>query len=256
MEEFESPIYVGVTIITSKKPAIHYALLNSHLNLITSGFASIKDMLDTILAYPYAIITVNAPSGPNQGLMADPFFRQRIKPKPLKGRYQKLRYAEYQLSLSGISVPFTPADPEEATNWMKLGFDLYDLMLDEGILPYPADNASRLWMETSVEAAYQLSLGHKLYTRTTLEGQLQRQLHLLQLNLPVMDPMVLFEEVTRFRILTGSLNLSALHPLPLLDSIMAAYVAWLVDKRPNRIHAYGAEDEGLIYLPEISSSSA
>ena len=83
----------------------------------------------------------------------------------------------------------------------------------------------------------------------SLEGRLQRQLALHERRVAVYDPMRIFEEFTRFRLLSGILPLGDLHSPGELDALVAAYTAWLAAKQPGSVTLLGDPDEGQVILP-------
>jgi len=80
-------------------------------------------------------------------------------------------------------------------------------------------------------------------------GRLQRQAILYGEGLRIRDPMIFFEEITRYKLKQGILPLDQIYAANQLDSLLAAYTAWLVSEKPNEVISLGDEDEGKIYLP-------
>jgi len=67
------------------------------------------------------------------------------------------------------------------------------------------------------------------------------------LNIP--DPMSLFEEITRHRLLQGILPLDILYSAEELDALVAAYTAWLAGTKPEQVSLLGDPEEGYLVLP-------
>ena len=87
------------------------------------------------------------------------------------------------------------------------------------------------------------------FLKKTLEGRLQRQLLLHSLSIDVPDPMRLFEEITRYKVLQGQLPLEGLYSVEELEALIAAYIAWKAALEPDEITRLGDPKEGEIVLP-------
>ena len=103
----------------------------------------------------------------------------------------------------------------------------------------PAKNSPKQWLETDAQAAFRALIGRKPLPRRTLEGRLQRASLLYDLGLQITDPMDIFEEITRYRLVQGILPLDNLSGSSELDALVAAYVAWLAANRPGQVILQG-----------------
>jgi hypothetical protein len=92
-------------------------------------------------------------------------------------------------------------------------------------------------------------LGVKPFEKHTIEGRIQRQMILYDLDLRIPDPMHFFEEITRHRLMQGILPENILYSPGELDAVVAAYTAWLAANTPDRTLAFGDREEGQIILP-------
>lgn len=99
---------------------------------------------------------------------------------------------------------------------------------------------SKQWFETNAQDCFQRLSGHKLLPRRSLEGRLQRTAILYEQGLPVTDPMDMFEEITRFRLIQGHLPLDELPASRELDALVAAYLAWMVVNHPRQTQTQGS----------------
>jgi hypothetical protein len=63
------------------------------------------------------------------------------------------------------------------------------------------------------------------------------------------DPMRLFEEITRHRLLQGVLPVADLYQPSELDALAGAYTAWMAANHPEGILMLGHPEEGQIILP-------
>ena len=199
-----------------------------------------------------AIVVVNAPPKPNQGLAQSqqPFPETEIQVNPR--RLEDLRLAEVELRLKGYHVPRTFSDPDRCQGWMQRGFELHSHIQTLGYIPFPSENP-RTWLETQADACYQSLLGVVPFRGGTLEGRLQRQLVLHDQHLPVPDAMKFFEEITRYKLLRSILPAEDIHTSSELNALMAALVAWMAGNEPQRLTPFGDPGEGVIYLPCIET---
>jgi predicted RNase H-like nuclease len=174
--------------------------------------------------------------------------REHLSPPPRPGRWSNYRMVEYQLRQRGINCPRTPATEQDCPNWMRVGFALYSQLKGIGYLPYPQEGGLR-WLEIYPHACYCALLGRAPFAKSTLEGRIQRQLILYQQEIDVADPMLFFEEITRYRLLQGILPVDNLRTPEELDALVAAYTAWLTFKHPEQTMLLGDPEEGQIVLP-------
>jgi hypothetical protein len=95
------------------------------------------------------------------------------------------------------------------------------------------------WFETNAQDCYREWLGQNPLPRRTLEGRLQRALGLYEQALRIEDPMEIFEEITRYKLIKGVFRLENVYSSKELDALAAAYLAWMVVNRPERIVVKG-----------------
>jgi hypothetical protein len=112
--------------------------------------------------------------------------------------------------------------------------DLREKAVDAGYKAFLDTNHPRRWLETNAGDCFRLLSGHKLLPHRALEGRLQRSAILYEQGLPVTDPVDLFEEVTRYKLIQGILPLDKLPSSKELDALVAAYMGWLSLSRPGK----------------------
>ena len=95
------------------------------------------------------------------------------------------------------------------------------------------------WFETNAQDCYRGWLGQNPLPRRTLEGRLQRALVLYEQALRIEDPMEIFEEITRYKLIKGVFQLENVYSSKELDALAAAYLAWMIANRPERIVVQG-----------------
>lgn len=241
-------VYLGVDLTGIRKP-FTYAALDLDLHLLASGQGQSDEVLAFAAGQSESLVAIDAPSAPNRGLMAQPEFRSRLSPVPATGRWINLRLAEYRLHQQGVGITRTPSTAAECPGWMRLGFEIYQKLGEMGYQAYPNEGAARQWLEGHAEASFQVLLERVPFESSSVEGRLQRQLILQGLELPVTDPMIYFEEVTRHKLLHGILPLEKIHSPSELNALLLAYLAWLAVNRPQEVVCVGDPQEGQVYTP-------
>jgi predicted RNase H-like nuclease len=132
---------------------------------------------------------------------------------------------------------------------MRNGFTLYKRLADFGFKDYPAEDQECQMLEVYPHAVCTVLLKKIPFLKKTLEGRLQRQLLLHSLSVAVPDPMRIFEEITRYKIMQGSLPLDDLYTVEELEALIAAYTAWKAATAPDEITRLGDPKEGEIIVP-------
>jgi hypothetical protein len=245
---FTNTSFLGIDPTAGQRP-IAYAALDNDLNLLALGHGNLDDILAFLAGQQMAMVGVCAPKQLNQGLMANPEIRKNLSPAPHPGRWENFRLADYLIRQHNIIIPQTPKLEEDCPNWMRMGFILYRRMERIGYQSFPRENAVHQYMEVYPHACYTVLLGVTPFSKHSLEGRLQRQLALLEQGVRVADPMLFFEEITKYKLLKGILPLEGLCNPGELDALAAAYTAWFAATHPNRVSILGDADEGQVVLP-------
>ena len=243
---FTDSIFVGIDPTSARKP-FTYAALDRGLNLVALADGELEDVLSFLAGQKSASVAINAPSNVNSGLV-----RERMKQEMLtahKIRGAEFRLAEYELREHGIAVSGTPARKEACPSWMQSGFDLYRKLEKIGFKKYSQEDALYQMLETHPHACFCVLAGQLPLSKPTLEGRLQRQLILHERGIRLKDPMVFFEEITRYKLMKGIFPVDLIYPPEMLDALVAAYTAWLTANQPNNISLIGDPQEGQIVLP-------
>lgn len=243
----ESTVYIGIDP-TAGRRSMTVAVLGADLRIRTLRDSKFEGVVEFALTHSRAVCGVDAPIGPNAGLLADPAYRARVGLKPAADRYRAFRVGEYELRRRGINIYNTPLDASKLPGWMREGLRLYDRLRAGGYAAYP-EASSRRMFETYPHAIYTVLTGVVPYNKQCLEGRLQRQLILYEEGVDVPDPMGLLEEMTPHRLKTGRVNLDGVLTHDQLDALAAAYTAFVLDRDPDRITAVGAPAEGFIVIP-------
>ena len=245
---FSDSVFVGIDPASSQK-SFTYAALDKGLNLVALADAELDEVAAFLAGQTSATVAINSPSGLNRGLVRD------IKPemfKTLRSRASGFRVAELELRERGIAVTGTPSSVGTCPAWVQSGFALYRKLGKMGFKSYPSEETPYLMMETQPQACFCVLAGSLPLSRTSLEGKLQRQLLLYECGIRLKDPMDFFEEVTRHKILKGIWPLELLYSAEQLDTLAAAYTAWIAIHKPEQVTSLGDPREGVIVLPGIN----
>lgn len=240
--------FIGIDPTAGQKPYT-YVALDEEKTLLALGQGTMEDVLAFVAGQETAFVAVNAPRGPNRGIMAQEETRQQLTPQPRPGRWMDYRLAEYLLRQHHIGVMPTPADEKLCPNWVQSGFAVYRHLDALGFIPFPGGETRLQSLEVHPHASFCALLGQIPFQKETLEGRLQRQLILRDLGLRIPDAMMFFEEVTRHRLLKGVLPLKDIYTAVELDALVAAYTAWLAAAQPEAVISLGEPVEGKITLP-------
>lgn len=124
----------------------------------------------------------------------------------------------------------------------RSGQDIYhELQKDmeqTGFKHFSQKNSLRLWIESNADECYRV-FQSGLLPRRTLEGRIQRGLILYEEGLLVHDPMDFFEEITRHKIMQGTLPTENIYSPSQLDALMMAYVSWLAGNPAEKVLVKG-----------------
>jgi hypothetical protein len=246
---FNETTFIGIDPTAGKQP-MAYAALDRDLRPLALGKGDLDDVAAFVGGQQAAFVAINAPRQPNQGLMKRPEVRESLTPVPHPGRWEGFRVAEYQLY-----QPRTKARLANCPVWMQVGFELYKRLGELGYKPYLTPEAPCQVMEVYPYAAYTVLLNSSPFPKNSLEGRLQRQLLLHNQGLDIPDPMRVFEEITRYRLLQGILPLGDLYSARELDALVAAFTAWVAATSPEGVTLLGAPEEGQIVLPSAELQS-
>ena len=112
-------------------------------------------------------------------------------------------------------------------------------MTQAGFQSFSKKENPKHWFETSAQDCYHQWVGQNPLPRRSLEGRLQRALALFEQGLRIEDPMDIFEEITRYKLIKGIFRLDNIFSSKELDALAAAYLAWQSVNRPERVVAAG-----------------
>lgn len=247
---FSEAVFVGVDPTAGENPMC-YAALDANLRLLALDHGDMQAVLAFLGGLDSAIVAINAPQAPNQGVLKDEQTRRRYNLQPDGSTWRKWRVCEFELRRRNIHLYNTPEEEQASPGWVQTGFDLHRRMRSMRFYPlHKGESAeTRGVIETNPHACFTTLLERRPFSKRTLEGRLQRQLVLYLEGLDLANPMHALEELTRHHLLTGHLPLDQLHEHDQLDAIVAAFTSYLYGSRPDRVCQVGANEEGWITLP-------
>jgi hypothetical protein len=244
----ETPLFfLGIDPSQRYQPYV-YAALDQNMHIQAIGNGPLREVLAFLAGLGSAIVAINGPQMVNQGLVDADEDTHRLFPVPVSKRGD-LRKVELLLLEEGIQVNRTPSLESECMVWVRRGFKLFRRIQKLGYRPYPADD-KRNFVEAPAEAIFsRLNGGNPIFEELSLEGRLQRQLILYEQGVAVKDAMNFFEEVTRFRLIKGILPSDDIYQAGELNAIGCAYLAWMMQHKPELVQPMGDKQEGEIFLP-------
>ncbi len=133
--------------------------------------------------------------------------------------------------------PIPDSDPSTAAP-SRLGGKV--VTLQEGIEslgynPIAKKGSPRRFFLSKAEEVFQDIVSGRLLPPGGDASRWQRQLLLLEQEIPLPDVMQYFEEVTRFRILQGTLSEELVYQHTELNAILLSWLGWLESFQPDRI---------------------
>lgn len=122
-----------------------------------------------------------------------------------------------------------PARGQEVYN------DFKKKIIHSGFKSYSNKNEPKQFLVTKAQDCFHALSGHRLFPQRSLEGRLQRSAILYEQGLQITDPIDIFEEITRYKLIQGILPLENIYSSKELDALAAAYLAWIAVNRPGQI---------------------
>jgi hypothetical protein len=247
-----NPIFAGIDILRASgrvRGTYVYAALDSHRDLLALGHGDRDEVLAYFGGQAAAYIAINAPRQPNTGAanQANPQGSGLGTDQP--DQTLNLRLCEHRLQALGFKLTPTPDSVTACPGWVRKGFSLYQELEAFGYQTYPQADGLHQLLETQSEAVFWRLLKHKAPLPNSLEGRLQRQLILYNIDMPVPDAMDFFLEITRFKLMQGELPDQDIHTYEELNALAAAHIAWQAGHKPASLDLLGDPFEGQIALP-------
>lgn len=113
--------------------------------------------------------------------------------------------------------------------------DFKKRLKQSGFRSYSNNDEPKQFLVTNAQDCFHALSGHKLFPQRGLEGRLQRSAILYEQGVQIADPIDIFEEITRYKLIQGILPLEKIYSAKELDALAAAYLAWIAVNRPGQI---------------------
>jgi len=244
MMNTDSETYLGIDP-TAGSAAYTWAALDERGHLLVLEAGEQDEVVAYVQQHKPVQVALNAPSQTNQGVVRKRLMHENPGLNP---RGADLRLCEYELRERGIHVPPTPSRLEICPAWIQMGINMHAELAKLGYRHNDKANPQQM-MEVNSHAIFCSLLQQVPLPKPTLEGRIQRQLVLHEFGVGMVDPMDFFEEITRHRILRGSLPMDYVYSPQELDALAAAFAAWSVKQHPEEVTIIGDVEEGQILLP-------
>ena len=147
---------------------------------------------------------------------------------------EKWDSSEVLARLGQYESSFLAINGSSSRGGQQIQAGLVEELVRAGFHPVSNKSQSRQWLETDAQDCFRALSGHRLFPRRSLEGRLQRSAILYEQGLQLTDPVDMFEEITRYKLIQGILPLENLPSVHELDALAAAYLAWLSINRPGQ----------------------
>jgi hypothetical protein len=134
---------------------------------------------------------------------------------------------EYKNIRLAIDVPSSKTEQTAYVNFKKH-------LAEAGFPSSSNQDHTKRWFETDAQECYREWIGQSPLSRRILEGRLQRSLILHEHGLRIKDPMDVFEEITRFKLIRGTFRIENVYSAKELDALMVAHLAWMSVNRPDQ----------------------
>lgn len=229
--------YIGIDVHLR---SVVIAVIDENLNIIEVSNVSFEEVINKIDVYLPSIISIDAPSSLNRGLMNDEEYRKNIGRK-INGHYNK-KVSEYELSRRGINPFPTPDSIEKVRSrndlsWMEQGFWLYNNLIEKEYILLNQNNyldsIDKGIIEVFPHASFSTLAGQLLKNKNTSEGLNERILLIEEVGLSNLD--FIMKDVKNK------------DKDDYLDSIVAAYTGYTISKGNGSF--VGDVSEGQIALP-------
>lgn len=226
--------FIGIDV---HKDSLTISCINENLEIFFIKEMTKEDFYKFANEEEICIMAIDAPLGPNTGLMDDEDYRKSLD-ENIKGHYNK-KVSEYKLSKMGIRAFSTPKELGELVgwkSWMKVGFEINDKLLSMGyhkISSDKIDNVEKGIIEVFPHGSFKVLIGKNPEKKSTIEGINQRISILKDEG---------FTDIDKYL-----LNISRKLASDKLDSLVAAFTALQIYKGKSLL--LGDPLEGQIALP-------
>ncbi len=225
-KRMKNVIYIGIDP-SDERQNYSLAAMDEEENILALSRGRLDGILSFAAGQTSALIAIHVP------------YSTPKDPKKKKGsntqHIKESRWDEQNVQPS-LSVDFTaPGNPNNSIAQFKIhrnteAFQKSRVLCEQltglGYIAYQDTECTRGFLMTHTESVCYRIISAPLFAGKTLEGRLQRQLLLAECGVKVADPMVFFEEVTRYKLLHGVLPINKIYDPMELNAMICSYVAW------------------------------
>ena len=239
--------FIGVHI-NRQAPHFTYIATDEDFSPLAIDNGDEENLLSYLSGQENSFLAINAPLQLNQGLLQLPSHKSYTR-----GRKPNIRKVEYELQQYNIEMSHTADQISKCTPDVKFGIRLNEHLNDLGYKTFSSDQSSRMFLETPSNAAFWSLIEGQLIPEEGIIGRMQRQQILFDLELPVPNPMIFFEEITRHKLKIGKIPFKQVLPACELNAWICVYTAHKAWSEPDSLTSMGNSEEGSIYLPGFPS---
>ncbi len=231
---FEEEVFIGV-VINSNGRRFFWVALNKHKEILTFQKTSLEKLLVFIKSFPHVTIGLETPA--------------------IRSRHGKS-------VISGLEFYSQPArSPLPAWQEIMENRNIHPPVISSRVKPdFQAPGIAEFYRQAfmfehvniiHVNAYCSLCclLGQNPLPRSSLEGKIQRQLVLAEQGINLPDPMIYFEELTRFKLLHGVLPQKIILPLQEMNGLLCALTVWNTINQSESTLQIGNPPDSSITLP-------
>jgi len=247
---FERTVYLGIDPAAGRRKSA-LAALDQDMHVVRLERGTLPGLMATLSGMQPQAAAITTPQGVNMGLLQRAHIRYLYQLNPEGTQYSRWRTAEFDLLRRGLRIRPAPQSGEQPSAVFQTGYKFYARLRELGYEAFDCgqERSGRVYLEVPELASFAALLGVRPYRGPSLEGRLQRQLALYMAGLDLPNPMMVLEEITRHKLLTGALDLDDLLEPSMLAALTAAYTACLTVEAPRRLSQVGVPEDGLITLP-------
>lgn len=234
--------FVGIEPLATSN-GFSFVSLDDSLSLLAIGEGTLKDVFSFLIGQKMVKVAIHGPAflGTSHSAGLD-HQMQDICPA------KEYRTCEVQLWQKKIPCEFTAAKLGRLSALSRLGYQLIQTLQQYEFSFSNPSAMQRSLIETCPAACYHQLLNTAIQEEPLL-WRFQHQLILHKLHLPVQDPMIFFEEITRHKLLMGKMSLENILIPEEMNAMVSAYTAWLSHYHPEKVTAWGDESDGFLVLP-------
>jgi hypothetical protein len=226
------------------------AALDEDKNILALSRGRLDDVLSFAAGQTLAVIAIHIPTIP----LMDPNRNNSLKPLPQRENLWNApnespsRSDDFN-SVRNPTASITQIPASRKTETFRKGLVLREHLAELGYVEYQNQDKPRVYLGTNIESACDQIFSVPQYTDKSLEGRLQRQVLLAECGVNVIDPMVFFEEVTRFKLLHGKLPLDMIYKSLELNALICSFVAWSIQHSAENMICKSDVGTESIWLP-------